>query len=133
VSTRGRIARVLAVIIGAVCLPMGVYVLWAQHSGVSASVSVVECHRVGRGDECTGQWRDGDEIRSVHIVSATNPDVGDLIRMRIHGGKAYSTSPALPLVFFGFGAALLGAAGYTVLAARRLSPTVAEQSPRQVI
>lgn len=93
--------------------------MWAQHNGVLASVTVLECHYAGRGETCTGLWHDGSITRSVVIVAAKNPGVGNVVDMRIHGGKAYSTSPLMPALLIGVGAALLGGAGYVVVAARR--------------
>lgn len=119
-STRARIARALAALAGIICIPVGIYVVWAQHNGPLESVTTVECHYAGRGQSCTGQWQDSSgEPQVVYIVSAGEPRVGDTETMRIHGGKAYSTSPGTPLMLIGGGAVLLGGAGYSVLAGRR--------------
>lgn len=112
----GRVRIVVAAICGVVLIPVGIYALWAQHSGVLAPVKVVECHHAGRGQTCTGQWQDSRGTHFVSLVTADYPNVGDITPMRIHGEKAYTTSPLMPALIIGVGTAMLGGAGY---AARR--------------
>ncbi len=113
-SRRNRVRDGIALVFGVVCVVFGVYLVWAQHTGTTADVTVLECHHVGRSDECSGQWRDGVVTRSVWIVATPLPDPGEIVPMRIHDGKAYSQSALLPLMAFGFGALMLFAAGYSV-------------------
>lgn len=118
-STRARIARALAALAGIICIPVGIYVVWAQHSGILATVTIVECHNAGRARTCTGQWQDSSGPQSVHIVAAESPRAGDAMTMRIHGGKAFSTSPLTSSLLIVVGTVLLGGAGYSVIAGRR--------------
>lgn len=107
---------IVAALIGVVLIPVGIYALWAQHSGVPASVKVIECDYAGRGRTCTGQWEDSSGTHYVGLVTAGYPNVGDVTQMRIHGDKAYPTSPLMPALLIGAGTVTLGGAGY---AARR--------------
>lgn len=123
VSLRARIALVLATVAGCICTATGIYAVWAQNTGELAAVTVVECHYAGRGQTCTGTWHDGTSSRTVHIVAAETPTVGTVVGMRIHGEKAYSTSPMLPTVLIGAGAVLLGGAVLSVVIVRRRDST----------
>jgi hypothetical protein len=125
-STRVRV--IVAAIIGIILLPVGMYALWAQHSGVLVPVKVIECHHAGRGQTCTGQWQDSSDSHFVGLVTANYPNVGDVTPMRIHGEKAYTTSPLMPALIIGVGTALLGGAGYAVLTARRRTAAVTQQN-----
>lgn len=107
---------IVAAILGVVLIPVGIYALWAQHSGVLAPVKVIECHYAGRGQTCTGQWKDSSGTHFVGLVTADYPNVGNVTPMRIHGDKAYTTSPLMPALLIGVGTVMLGGAGY---AARR--------------
>lgn len=118
-STRGWIASILAAISGSICIACGVYTLWAQNTGEYVPVTVLECHQAGRAQTCTGQWWDRTGAHKVAIVSEGYPRAGEVSTMRIHGAKAYSTSPMLPTILIGAGAALLGGAIYAFHIARR--------------
>lgn len=121
-STRDRIGSAAAVVFGVVALLAGVYTLWAQHSGVSAAVTVIECHTIGtkyHSQECTGQWSGAGGPRSVLIESAGTPQVGDVLAMRIHGSKAYATSLWLPLELFGGGLFMVAVGVYVAVVVRR--------------
>ena len=81
-SGRIHTRDVIAFVFGVVCVGFGVYLVWAQHTGIAADVTVLECHHVGRSDECSGQWRDGPSARSVWIVATPLPDPGETVPMR---------------------------------------------------
>lgn len=103
----------IVIVLGIACVGFGIYVLWAQHTGIVADVQVLECHDVGRHGVCSGQWRDGTVMSPVKIVAMSLPHPGDTVAMRIHGSKAYSRSASLPLLPGGFGAVALFAGGYS--------------------
>ncbi len=112
----GRIREWVAIILGIASVGFGVYVLWAQHTGITADVKVLECHRVAgvrsSSTRCSGQWHDGTTISDVRIVGSSMPRPGDTVPMRIHGDKAYSPAIGLPLISFAFGAVALLVGGY---------------------
>ena len=101
----------IAIVSGIACVGFGMYVLWAQHTGITADVKVLECHRAAgvrsSSNVCSGQWQDGTVITEVRIVAMSLPHPGDTVAMRIHGDKAYTQSVGLPLMSFGFGAVML--------------------------
>lgn len=103
----------MAIVFGIACVGFGIWAVWAQHTGITVNVKVLECHDVGRNSECSGQWHDGTVTRSVWIVAMPLPDPGETVPMRIHDGKAYSQSAGLPLMAFGFGALTLFVGGYS--------------------
>lgn len=112
----GRSREWVAIILGIACVGFGIYVLVAQHSGITADVKVLECHRVAgvrsSSISCSGQWHDGTTISEVRIVGSSMPRPGDTVSMRIHGDKAYSPTIGLPLISLGFGAVALCGGGY---------------------
>lgn len=112
----GRGREWVAIVLGIACVGFGMYVLWAQHTGITADVKVLECHRVdgvrSSSTRCSGQWHDGTTISEVRIVGTSMPHPGNTVPMRIHGSKAYTQSAVLPLIAFGFGAVALFGGGY---------------------
>ncbi len=121
-TIRDWIGSVSAIFMGLVSLVVGVHNLWAQHSGPTTAVMVVECRTVGvrhRSTECSGRWSDGAEPRSVKIVSSSAPHIGEVLDTRIHDGRAYTRSIALPAEFLGGGALMAGVGGYVVARRRR--------------
>ncbi|WP_212815203.1 MULTISPECIES: hypothetical protein [unclassified Mycolicibacterium] len=106
----------VAIILGIACVGFGIYVLVAQHTGITADVKVLECHRVAgvrsSSTSCSGQWHDGTTVNDVRIVGSSMPRPGDTVPMRIHGDKAYSPAMGLPLISLGFGAVALFIGGY---------------------
>lgn len=114
-SRRNRSVGVIATLLGIVCVAFGTYTVWAQRTGVTANVKVLECHQVGRrSSTCSGQWQDGPVTRPVRIVATPLPDPGDTVPMRIHDDAAYSQSVQLPLLSFGLGTVALLVAGYAL-------------------
>jgi hypothetical protein len=115
-SRPGRIREWVAIILGIACLGFAIYVLWAQNTGTTADVKVLECHRVAgvrsSSNRCSGQWQDGTTTSEVHIIAMFMPHPGDTAQMAIHGSKAYPQSAGIPLMSFGFGAAALFVGGY---------------------
>ncbi len=112
----GRGREWVAIILGIACVGFGLYVLWAQHTGITSDVKVLECHQVAgvrsSSTRCSGQWQDGTTISEVRIVGTAMPRPGETVPMRIHGEKAYSPSTGLPLISIGFGAVALFVGGY---------------------
>jgi len=105
----------IATVLGIACIAFGTYTVWAQRTGVTANVNVLECHQVGRRTStCSGQWQDGPATRPVHIVATPLPHAGDIVPMRIHDDTAYSQSAQIPLLSFGMGAVTLLVAGYAL-------------------
>lgn len=113
----GRVRECVATVLGIACVGFGMYVLWAQNTGITADVKVLECHRVAgvrsSSTRCSGQWQDGTVISDVRIVAMSMPHPGDVVPMRIHGTKAYPQSVGIPLISFGFGAAALFVGRYS--------------------
>lgn len=121
-STGDQVKLGIGAAFGVLCLLAGVYVLWAQSNGVSAAVTVVECHTIPakyHSEECSGQWLDAGSPRSVWIESSGTPRVGAVETMSIHGGKAYAASIRLPAELFGGGALILVICGYAAAALHR--------------
>lgn len=112
-SRPSHIREWIVIVLGVACIGFGMYVLWAQHTGITADVTVFECHHVGRQNACSGRWQDGAATSQVRIVAMPLPDPGETVPMRIHGGKAYSQSAGVPLLPFGFGVLALFAGGYS--------------------
>lgn len=112
----GRIREWIAIILGIACVGFGIYVLFAQHTGITADVKVLECHRVAgvrsSSTQCSGQWHDGTTVNEVRIVGSSMPRPGETVPMRIHGDKAFSPSAGLPLISLGFGAVALLVGGW---------------------
>jgi len=111
-----RIREWVAIILGLACVAFGIYVLFAQHTGLTADVKVIECHRTAgvrsNSTTCSGQWQDGTTTNEVLIIAMSMPRPGDTVPMRIHGSKAYPPSSGILLMSFGFGAAALLGGGY---------------------
>lgn len=63
----------IAILFGIACVGFGMYVLWAQHTGITADVKVLECHDAGRHAVCSGQWQDGTVMSPVRIVAMSSP------------------------------------------------------------
>lgn len=114
-SRRNRGVGWIATVLGVVCIAFGTYTVWAQRTGITADVKVLECHQVGRRSSiCSGQWVDGTDTRPVHIVATPLPDPGDTVPMRIHDDTAYSQSAELPLLSFGLGTVMLLIGSYAL-------------------
>lgn len=133
-APEGRSREWGAIILGIACVGFGMYVLGAQHTGITADVKVLECHRVAgvrsSSTRCSGQWQDGTTISDVRIVGSSMPQPGDTVPMRIHGATAYSPAMGLPLISLGFGTVALLVGGYA--RHRRIQATECLRSDGQI-
>jgi hypothetical protein len=109
-SRHGR--AIVALIIGLLSLAWflwGLFILWAQHSGIRASVHVLEC---GRLTGCRALWQPTDTIdERLTLVGADGTDSGHNVDVHIHGGYAFTNSVFTPILAVGLGGAGLGLAG----------------------
>jgi hypothetical protein len=117
-----------------VAIAYGTYFLWEQHSGVTARMTVVECHKRHRtgtvrhpirvpwnpqGDSCFGAIVDTPRTyeTSMHISGAYVGDVGHDIDVHVHVHEAVADKWSVPPIAIGVGCAL--AVGVLIVIVRR--------------
>jgi len=114
---------IVAVVIAAVMIGSGVFLLVQRQTGPRASATVADCVRTGAGryasTHCTGSWvvggslLDGGHVVVGTIDGAETGDVGKTLDVTLRGDTAYTRGLALPLLLIGLG--LVPAAGLVPL------------------
>jgi hypothetical protein len=117
-------------------IALGSYLVWEQHSGVAARMTVTECHtstgstshrrhgmhRSRRSDNCFGVVVNQPRTyqNSMKIWGVHRSDIGHDVDVRIHGREAVANAWSVPLVILGIGGALgVGLLLYAVFRRRR--------------
>lgn len=104
---------IAAVVVAAVMIGSGVFLLVQRQTGPHASASVAECVTTGGGrwasTHCSGSWIVGGSLlEGGHVVVGTidgadRSDVGKTIDVTLRGDTAYTRGLALPLLLIGIG------------------------------
>jgi hypothetical protein len=110
---------VVAVVIAAVMIGSGIFLLVQRQTGPRASATVADCVRTGSGryasTHCTGSWVVGGSLlEGGHVVVGTidgaeMSDVGKTLDVTLRGDTAYTRGLALPLLLLGLGLVIVGA------------------------
>jgi hypothetical protein len=124
---------VACLLVALVCITLGAFTAWEQHSGVPARMSVTECQPAGKDVRCVGVWRhDGSAVEEKMRIEGAEPgDVGHEIDVHVHG-RSYATSDSLtgPAFLLG-GACVLGVLVVILIVRRRRRPNVSTVRPSQ--
>jgi hypothetical protein len=107
------VLSVVAVIIAAVMIGSGIFLLVQRQTGPRASATVGDCVSSGGGRwptvHCTGSWVVGGSLlEGGHVVVGTidgadTGDVGKTLDVTLRGDTAYTRGLALPLLLIGIG------------------------------
>lgn len=116
----------IAVLIGVGIYADGFYLLHQGSTGQQVVVTITDCQHIdglhGGSTVCNGSWiAGGSLLANGHVVlgeaHGVGPgDVGKRIRMRAHGGAAYTQSRRTPYLLFGLGWLPFVAAGWFIWA-----------------